>query len=56
MLLIRVALQDGRTALSFQELSPRLATWPAAAGAQRAGDMPTIGFPGANAAISGREP
>ena len=37
MLLIRVALQDGRTALSFQELSPRLATWPAAAGAQRAG-------------------
>jgi hypothetical protein len=45
MLLIRVALQDGRTALRFQELSPRLATWPAAAGAQQAGEIPKTRVP-----------
>jgi predicted membrane channel-forming protein YqfA (hemolysin III family) len=30
--------------------------WQRAAGAQQAGEMPTIGFPGANAATSAREP
>jgi hypothetical protein len=40
----------------FITLSGGTATWPLAAGAQQAGKMLTIGFPGANAAVGAREP
>jgi hypothetical protein len=59
MLLTRVTLQDGRTALRRRAsitLIGDAATWPLAPDAQQAGKMPTIGFLGANASVNAREP
>jgi hypothetical protein len=60
MLLIRVTLQDWENGVKASSSPPGwgrggTATWQRAAGAQQAGEMPTIGFPG-EAAISAREP